>query len=119
MHLQKGVLRVLLFDQDPQANATTLLLKTKLMCEDQVFTFKQTLMVIVQDNDLSKIFTKIISNLYLLPTFSDFAQYPKVFEKKFDNEVDRVTHLLIFLEPLKDDFDYYRNRNYCSLSMNL
>jgi len=104
--LAKKGYRVLLCDQDPQANATALFLKTKSMREDQVFTFEQTLMAAMQEGDLSKIVTEIMSNLYLLPSFSDFAQYPKFLEKKFDNEVDRVTYLSTLLEPLRDDFDF-------------
>ena len=44
----------------------------------------------IQDEDLTSIVTKIKENLYLLPSFSDFAQYPKLLEKKFPQEIDRV-----------------------------
>ncbi|AQQ55248.1 ParA family protein [Planococcus lenghuensis] len=104
--LAKMGYKVLLSDQDPQANATSLFLRTKTHLEDDVFTFDKTLMAAIQDEDLSSIITPIKENLYLLPSFSDFAFYPKFLEKKFSSEVDRVQFFSTLLEPLKKDFDF-------------
>lgn len=104
--LAKKGYRVLLCDQDPQANATTLFLKTKAAREDDYITFEKTLMAAMQEGDLSSIVTEVTNNLFLLPSFSDFAQYPKFLEKKFEKEVDRVTYLSTLLEPLKSEFDF-------------
>ena len=85
--LAKKGYRVLLCDQDPQANATTLFLKTKAVREDDYITFEKTLMAAMQEGDLSSIVTEVTDNLFLLPSFSDFAQYPKFLEKRFEKEV--------------------------------
>jgi len=98
--------RVLLSDQDPQANATSLFLRTKAFIEDDIVSYEKTLMAAIQDEDLSSIVTKVKENLYLLPSFSDFAQYPKLLEKKFPDEIDRVQFFSKLLEPLKGDYDF-------------
>ena len=83
--------KVLLCDQDPQANATSLYLKTK----------------VLQEEDLGQIVTEIRENLYLLPSFSDFALYPRFLEKKFPNDpVARVQYFSSLIEPLKKDYDF-------------
>lgn len=104
--LAKMGYKVLLSDQDPQANATSLFLRTKALIEDDIVSYEKTLMSAIQDEDLSSIVTPIKENLYLLPSFSDFAQYPKLLEKKFPNEIDRVQFFSKLLEPLKKDYDF-------------
>lgn len=99
--------KVLLCDQDPQANATSLYLKTKALVTDEIVSFNKTLMAAIQDEDLGQIVTEIKENLYLLPSFSDFALYPRFLEKKFPNDtVARVQYFSTLLEPLKQDYDY-------------
>lgn len=99
--------KVLLCDQDPQANATSLYLKTKALVTDEIVSFNKTLMAAIQDEDLGQIVTPIKENLYLLPSFSDFALYPRFLEKKFpDDTVARVRYFSTLLEPLKQDYDY-------------
>ncbi|MFC6038958.1 AAA family ATPase [Paenisporosarcina macmurdoensis] len=104
--LAKMGYKVLLSDQDPQANATSLFLRTKALIEDDIVSYEKTLMSAIQDEDLSSIVTPIKENLYLLPSFSDFAQYPKLLEKKFPKEIDRVQFFSTLLEPLKQDYDF-------------
>ena len=72
--------KVLLCDQDPQANATSLYLKTKALETDEIVAFNKTLMAAIQEEDLGQIVTEIKENLYLLPSFSDFALYPRFLE---------------------------------------
>jgi chromosome partitioning protein len=98
--------KVLLSDQDPQANATSLYLRTKANLSDELVTFDRTLMTAIQNKDLSSIVTEIKDNLFLLPSFSDFALYPKYLEKTFSEETDRVQFFSTLLEPLKKEFDF-------------
>ena len=46
--------KVLLCDLDPQANATTLFLKTKASVTDESVTFNKTLMAAIQEEDLGQ-----------------------------------------------------------------
>lgn len=104
--LAKMGYKVLLSDQDPQANATSLYLRTKTHLEDEITSFEKTLMSAIQSEDLKSIITPIKENLFLLPSFSDFALYPKFLEKKFPSEVDRVQFFSSLLQPLKKEFDF-------------
>lgn len=104
--LAKKGYKVLLSDQDPQANATSLYLRTKANISDDIVTFEKTLMTAIQEENLESIVTEISDNLFLLPSFSDFAQYPKFLEKKFPKEVNRVQYFSKLLEPLKKEFDF-------------
>ncbi|MGE6415545.1 ParA family protein [Planococcus kocurii] len=98
--------KVLLSDQDPQANATSLYLKTKSEISGEIVSFNKTLMTAIQEENLEEIITEIKENLFLLPSFSDFALYPRFLEKKFPNEVDRVQYFSKLIEPIKEDFDF-------------
>lgn len=99
--------KVLLCDQDPQANATSLYLKTKALETDEIVSFNKTLMAAIQDENLKQIVTQIKNNLYLLPSFSDFALYPRFLEKKFpDNTEARVKYFSTLIKPLKAEFDF-------------
>lgn len=98
--------KVLLSDQDPQANATSLFLKTKSVLSDEIVSFNKTLMSAIQEEKLEEIITEIKENLYLLPSFSDFALYPRFLEKKFPEDTDRVQYFSKLIEPLKNDFDF-------------
>lgn len=104
--LAKMGYKVLLSDQDPQANATSLYLRTKAHLEKEITTFEKTLMAAIQKEDLSVIVTPVKENLYLLPSFSDFSVYPMFLEQKFPSVVDRVQFFSSLLEPLKKDFDF-------------
>lgn len=99
--------KVLLCDQDPQANATSLYLKTKALETDEIVSFNKTLMAAIQDEDLAQIVTEIKENLYLLPSFSDFALYPRYLEKKFPNDTTaRVQYFSSLIAPLKKEYDF-------------
>lgn len=99
--------KVLLCDQDPQANATSLYLKTKALESDEIVPFSKTLMAAIQEEDLGQIVTEIKENLYLLPSFSDFALYPRFLEKKFPNDTTgRVQYFSSLIAPLKKDYDF-------------
>ena len=98
--------KVLLSDQDPQANATSLYLKTKTELSGDIVSFNKTLMSAIQEENLEEIVTEIKDNLYLLPSFSDFALYPRFLEKKFPDEVDRVQYFSKLIASIKQEFDF-------------
>lgn len=99
--------KVLLVDQDPQGNATSLYLRTKANLTNEVTAFEKTLMTAVKEENLKPIVTKIKENLYILPGHSDFSVYPTYLEKRFPNsEEDRIKFFKTILDPIKDDFDY-------------
>lgn len=106
-HLAKQGFKTLLVDLDPQANATSLLLKTAQNETNEVITFSKTLMTAISEEDLSSIVTPILDNLYLLPSFADFTSYPLYLEKKFPNsQKDRVFYFKNLLSKIEDQYDY-------------
>lgn len=99
--------KVLLCDQDPQANATSLYLKTKEIVSGEIHSFNKTLMTAIKEEDLTQIVTEIKENLFLLPSFSDFALYPRYLERKFGESIkDRVQYFSKLLDPLRKEFDF-------------
>ncbi|TRZ39262.1 ParA family protein (plasmid) [Niallia circulans] len=106
--LAKKGYRVLVLDQDPQANATDLYLKTKarLNPESKV-EIDKTLMAAVAEENLQQVITEITDNLYLLPSYADYSTLPLFLEKKHpDSLVDRTKSIAYLLEPLKQEFDF-------------
>ena len=62
--LAKMGIHTLVADLDPQANATKTLMLTKSQQEDTVYSIKKTLMVGVQEKDLTDLPVKIMDNEY-------------------------------------------------------
>ena len=115
--LAKKGYRTLVVDLDPQANATTVLLRTKQLHSDEVFSFQKTLMSAIKEGDITGIETKIMDNLYLLPSYIDFANYISFLQKKFGlveetdpnyNEVyqKQIEYMNQLLIPLQAEYDY-------------
>ncbi|MFF3146810.1 ParA family protein [Streptomyces sp. NPDC057927] len=99
--------KVLLVDQDPQANATSLYLKTKNVLDGEIVTFDKTLMSAISEGDLRPIITNIKENLDLLPSFSDFALYPNYMEQKYPGDYkSRVRVFDSLLSEIKGDYDF-------------
>lgn len=98
--------RTLVADIDPQANATSLLLKTAQRINKKVVKFDKTLMSAISDNDLKSIITPIVENLDLLPSFADFVSFPIFLEEEYKSRTDRTKHLSKTLCPIKDDYDF-------------
>jgi len=99
--------KVLLCDQDPQANATAMYLKTKALYSDEIAQFDKTLMTAIQEEDLGQIVTEVKENLFLLPSSSDFSLYPRFLELKFPDDMgERVRYFSKLIEPLKPDYDF-------------
>lgn len=100
--------KTLLVDQDPQANATSLLFKTYENLHGKEAPFHKTLMAAMRDGDLKKIVTPIKDNLDLLPSYTDFTKYPDFLEDKFPGTLrpQRAKYFNSLLEPIKADYDF-------------
>lgn len=115
--LAKKGFRVLVVDLDPQANATTVLIRTKKARSNEVFSFDKTLMTAVKEGSLKGLEVPIVENLWLLPSYIDFANYTTFLDVKYgiaeydDPDYhkitkDKITHFATLLNPLKDKYDY-------------
>lgn len=115
--LAKKGFRVLVVDLDPQANATTVLIRTKKAHSDEVFSFDKTLMTAVKEGTLEGLEVPIVENLWLLPSYIDFANYTTYLDVLYgiaeydDPDYHRVTkqkitHFTSLLSPLKEKYDY-------------
>ena len=103
--LAKWGIKTLVCDLDPQSNSTKTLMLTKSQNTDTVNTVNKTLMRGVQEKNLSDLPVKILDNLYLLPSYIDFEDFPKYLYKNTKTEYEQ-THLLEPLfKPLKGDYD--------------
>lgn len=115
--LAKKGYKTLVVDLDPQANATTVLLRTKKLHSEEVFSFDKTLMSAIKEGDITGIETEIMQNLFLLPSYIDFANYVSFlqltyglveedhpeYETIYQNQISHFNRLL---EPLKKEYDY-------------
>lgn len=107
--LSKKGYKVLLVDQDPQADTTKLMIKTSENVNGHPVEFSKTLMAAMRDGDLKQIVMTIKDNLDLLPSFTDFTRYPDFLEDKFPGAEQRPKRAHYFnqlLEPLKNDYDF-------------
>lgn len=104
--LSKRGANTLLLDLDPQANATNIMLKTKVNLTDKIDQFDSSLMAAIQNKDLSKALVNITSNLDLIGSSSDFSLFPRVMEKQFSKYIDRVKYLNELLSPITKNYDY-------------
>lgn len=104
-NLAKKGLKTLVADLDPQANATKTLMLTRSRDTDEVNTISTTLMLGIENRDLTPLPVEIKNNLWLLPSYIDFEDFTKYLYKNTSTEYEE-THLLSPLfEPLKTDFD--------------
>ncbi len=104
--LSKRGLKTLLMDLDPQANATNILLKTKVNISDELAPFDTSLMASIESENLTDSIVKIKDNLDLMGSAPDFALFPRYMEKKFKNYNDRVKYLDTLIYPIASQYDY-------------
>ena len=104
--LSKIGYKVLLIDQDPRADATILYLMTKANTSMEIHDFDMTLMTAIRSEELEMFITEVKDNLFLLPSSSNFALYPRFLENKFSDERDRVQYFSSLVEPLKENYDF-------------
>lgn len=104
--LGKKGYKTLVVDMDPQANATSLLLKTRQRIKEEIITFDKTLMTALSDDDIESIITSITDNLDILPSFADFANLPNFLEDNILSRKDRSVYFKDLLSGIKNDYDY-------------
>lgn len=93
-NLAKLGYKCLTIDFDPQANLTSLFIKTKSKQNSGVISIKTSLMNAIKNNiNFSQITIPIIKNLDLIPNAPDFFLYSRFLESTFNNEADRVHYL--------------------------
>ncbi|MHA6973949.1 ParA family protein [Levilactobacillus brevis] len=103
--LAKMGIHTLVADLDPQANATKTLMLTKSQHEDTVYSIKKTLMVGVQEKDLTDLPVSIMDNLDLIPSYIDFQDFTKYLYQNTNNEYEETHMLEPLFQPLKKKYD--------------
>lgn len=103
--LAKMGVHTLVADLDPQANATKTLMLTKSQHEDTVYSIKKTLMVGVQEKDLTDLPISIMDNLDLIPSYIDFQDFTKYLYQNTSNEYEETHMLEPLFKPLKKKYD--------------
>jgi len=78
--LAKKGYSVLVCDLDPQANSTQLLSRTYYLQNNNDLKIEKTMMVALQERNLSSAIVKVMDNLFLLPSNKDFVNYPDFLE---------------------------------------
>lgn len=104
--LAKKGYKTLVADIDPQANATSLLLKTAQRINKEIVQFDKTLMAAISENNLESIITPVVDNLYLLPSFADFVSFPIYLEETYDDKSEKITHLKNTFAKFENDYDF-------------
>ncbi|MBS0979161.1 ParA family protein [Levilactobacillus brevis] len=104
--LSKLGVKTLVIDLDPQTNATKALLLTKSANDpNNINTVDKTIMYGVSNQSFRDLPVKIINNLYLLPSFTDFQDFPKYVYQHTNRSYDEALILKPLIDPLKDTFD--------------
>lgn len=106
--LAKMGYKVLTIDFDPQANLTSLFLKTKsIQTGDEVITLDTALMTAINNKeDLNNIVVPIMKSLYLVPNAVDFSMYSRYLDKNIKSEREKVYFFKNYIQPLKDKYDF-------------
>lgn len=107
-NLAKMGYKTLVVDLDPQANMTSLMLKTKSQNADDIEVIDNTLMnAIKKDENLENTVINISKNLYLIPNAVDFSLYGRFLENSFNNEQDKVEFLSKLIDrDLKGHYNF-------------
>lgn len=107
-NLAKLGYKCLTIDFDPQANLTSLFIKTKSKQNSGVISIKTSLMTAIKNNtDFSKITIPIRNNLDLIPNASDFFLYSRFLENTFNNEAERIQYLANKINSeLRDKYNF-------------
>lgn len=104
--LAKRGYRTLMVDTDPQANLTSIALRTRLAQGGSQGKLKASLMKAVEDKDLREALVHIMPNLDLIGSSMDFSLYPQLLAKHFDSYDDQVRYLSKLLKPVAKDYDF-------------
>ena len=98
-------INTLVADMDPQSNATKILTHTKSQKSDQIYTIDKTIMRGVQEHDLTDLPINVMPNLDLLPSNTDFDNFPRYVYKTTNNQYDEDHILAPLFEPLKEKYE--------------
>ena len=103
--------KVLLIDKDPQANATTLLVRTYENKHGQKPNIQNFLMDGLNNRSFKDCTLAITENLHLLPTKPQFSYYADFLEELFPGTKktkyeERMAYFDAVLSTIKDDFDF-------------
>ena len=104
--LAKRGYKTLMVDTDPQANLTSIALRTRLAQGGNQAKLKASLMKAVEDHDLTEALVNIMPNLDLVGSLMDFSLYPQLLTKHFDDYTEQVQYLSELLEPVAKDYDF-------------
>lgn len=104
--LAKRGCKTLMVDTDPQANLTSIALRTRLAQGGNQAKLKASLMKAVEDHDLTEALVNIMPNLDLVGSSIDFSLYPQLLAKHFDDYTEQVQYLSELLEPVAKDYDF-------------
>ena len=104
--LAKRGCKTLMVDTDPQANLTSIALRTRLAQGGNQAKLKASLMKAVEDHDLAEALVNIMPNLDLVGSLMDFSLYPQLLTKHFDDYTEQVQYLSELLEPVAKDYDF-------------
>lgn len=107
-NLAKLGYKTLVIDLDPQANMTSLMLKTKSQNDDEIEVIDNTLMnAIKKKENLQNTVIEITDNLYLIPNAVDFSLYGRYLENNFDTEQEKVEFLSKLIDKdLRGKYDF-------------
>lgn len=103
--------KTLVCDLDPQSNSTQLLRRTYGLQHNDELEINRTMMVAIQEENIKDSIVKIMDNLYLLPSYKDFVNYPDFLEMKFMPNVEnfkekRMAYFGELLKSVEDQFEY-------------
>lgn len=102
-------IKTMVVDCDPQSNATKALMLTKFANSfdnnNEITTINKTLMKGIKDNDLSDLPIDIMDNLFLMPSFIDFEDFPKYLYTHFQTSTEQDMLLNSLLTEIKKGYD--------------
>ncbi|MFT8459983.1 MAG: AAA family ATPase [Liquorilactobacillus ghanensis] len=107
-NLAKLGYKVLTIDFDPQANLTSLFLKTKsISSNDEIITIDKALMSAVNEGtNLQNIVIPIVKNLFLIPNAVDFSMYNRFLDRNLTSEEEKIAFFRNRINPLKNTYDF-------------
>lgn len=104
--LAKRGYKTLMVDTDPQANLTSIALRTRLAQGGSQGKLKASLMKAVEDKNLTEALVHIMSKLDLIGSSMDFSLYPQLLAQHFEDYDSQVQYLSELLEPVAKDYDF-------------
>ena len=104
--LAKRGYKTLMVDTDPQANLTSIALRTRLAQGDNQGKLKASLMKAVEDKDLREALVHIMPKLDLIGSSMDFSLYPQLLAQHFKDYSQQVQYLSELLNLVAKDYDF-------------